>query len=587
MAEQVETSFYGRGLLRRPVLLLLAAAALAGARLAMAQEAPRAADPRLEKAFALEVRAATVGSVLDRLSTAMGVRLDTDRTIGYERVTLYAPRATVGGLQEALGALYQSTWSASGSGEDTRYRLGSNDALLARAEQLRTQRRSEFVAQLLQLERDVTRRGAAATAARLKAAVQERRPDLPQASVDQITAGYVDQAQLLEPLRPNLSPVLQRTGFTWLPLNRLSGPAQRLATAFYLAQGGATEPADTNRALPAFALDPGALYWPRARIEYRLLYGDRWAGDILLARVGTSDSWANAVLSSALFPLPDYGSLYSDVAKRPTDAASYKQVNIKIDPTIQSWDQALAAISQGANINVLSDVYLRPDVFRPADPKRVLSGATLSQLLDHVADYYGCIWWKAGDFYVFRNRMWAEERRVAVPDRLLQTMGSNLASDQQLSAEALNGLSALTDEQLLTLHLYGSAAGNAEAPQGSFDFEEVSLAHAGLLMISQMTDAQRVQARGSGLPFALMTPVQQYLFTSLAYDRGIASVPATQMGWSFAFRDAFERRKVGAGWAEVGQIMLDFNCGLNGVRQARLAARAPAYERPRTAEEPQ
>lgn len=577
----------GRGrqtFLRRALLLMAAAAVLTLTRAGGAQEPASAADPRLEKAFALEVRAATVGSVLDRLSTAMDVRMEADRTVGAERVTLYAPRATVGGLQEALAALYQSDWARTGTGEETRYRLQSNDALLARAERLRGQRTSQFITQLQQLELEVQRRGAAAAAARLQSQVRQRRPDLPQASLDQITADYVGQAHLLAPLRAGLAAPLLRTGFAWTPLARLPDPSLRVAQVFYLGQGGASQAAAANGNR---ALDPAALAWPRARQEFRLLYGDRWAGNLLLTRVGTSDSWANAALASALFPLPDYGSLYSDVAKRPIDAASYKQVDVKIDPTVQTWDQTLAALSKGASINVLSDVYLRPDVFRPADPNRVLTGATLSQLLDQVADYYSCVWWKAGDFYIFRNRMWAEERRVAVPDRLLQTMGQNLAADQELSAEALNGLSALTDEQLLTLHLYGSAAGEPQAPAGSFDFEEVSLVHAGLLMISQMTDAQRDQARGRGLPFALMSPVQQYLFTSLAYDRGIAVPLEAQMTWSFGFHDRFDRKRVGAGWAEVGRITMDFNCGLNGTRQAVIAARAPAFERPRTQEEPE
>lgn len=575
--------------LRACGLALAAVAGLFGAvRAGGAAPAEPPADARLGKAFSLEVRAATVGSVFDKLSSAMGVRMDADRAVAGERITLYAPKATVGGLQDAVGALYQSGWSAVGLGEETRYHLRGNESLLSRAEQLRTQRRQQFVTRLLALEQEVGNGSAAAAAARLKVEVERRRPDLPQSSLDQITADYVSQAMLVGPLRFGVAPTLVRSGFGWAPLNRLSDPAQRMATSFYLAQG--SSPVEANGARPASApaanLDPNALLWPRARIEYRLLYGDRWAGNVLLTRIGTSDSWANALLSSALFPLPDYGSLYTDVIKRPTDATSYKQVDVKIDPTVQSWDQVLSALSKGANINVLSDAYLRPDVFRPVEPKRILSGYTLTNLLDHIADYYGCVWWKEGDFYIFRNRMWAEEQRVSVPDRLLQTMGSSLAENEGLSPGALNGLAALTEEQLLTLHLYGSAVGNPDAPASAFDFEEASLVHAGFMLLSQMTEAQRTQARGRGLPYTLMTPVQQYLFASLAYDRGIALNPYEVDAWGFQYEDRFDRRKLGAGWAEVGQITMDFNCGPSGNRRAKLAARVPAYEKATKTEEP-
>ena len=574
--------------LLRPASLLIGLALLcAGARSGLAQAEP-AADGRLSRGVTLEVRAATVGSTVDRLGAALDIPMETDRSLSGERITLYAPNARVSQLQQALASLFQSTWVATGSGEQARYRLRGNDALLARAETLRGQRRSQFLARLLELETDVGRRGAAASAQRVRAAVAARRPDLPQESLDQITADYVAQALLLEPLRFGLGSTLLRTDVAWTPLARLNQRQLNLAATFYLgrAPDSVVEAAEDGTSVPTpTGLDPAALRWPRARVEYRMLYGDRWSGPQLLTRVGTSDSWANALLSSALFPLPDYASLYTIV--RPTDTATYRPIDVKIDPTVQTWDQALAAISRRADINVVSDVYLRPDVFRPAEPKRILEGINLAQLLDKVSDYYGYVWWKEGDFYVFRHRMWAEERRVAVPDRTLQSMGASLAADQALSSEALTNLAALSEEQLLTLHLYGTAAGRADAPLAAFDFEEMSLLRAGLTLFSQLSESQRELARGRGVPFAVMNPVQQYLFSSLAYDRGVILNPDDQAEWSFRLTDRFERRRVGAGWAEVGQISLDFDCGIHGTRTTTMAARVPAYERPARTPEPE
>lgn len=561
-----------------------------GARAGLAQQ-PEGADPRLERAVSLEVRAATVGSVAERLSGALGLPMDTDRSLAGERITLYATNSKVRDLQNAVAALFQTGWTVTGSGEEARYRLQGNDGLLARAEALRARRRSEFVQHLLETEQQVGRSGAQAVAARLKAEVARRRPELPQESLDQITPAYVAQTLLLEPLRFGLAPNLLRSDLAWMPLNRLNVRQLNLAATFYLGRAperlleAVDEAPASAPGLGRPGLDPAALRWPRARVEYRLLYGDRWAGNLLLTRVGTSDSWAEARLSSALYALPEYVSLYPEAAQRPLDAGSYKPIDVQIDPAAQTWDQALASISRRAGINVVSDVYLRPDVFRPAEPRRSISGATLTQLLDKVADAYGYFWWKHGDFYVFRHRMWAEERRVSVPDRVLQTLGSSLAANQALSSEALNGLAALTEEQLLTLHLYGSAAGKEETPERSFDFEEVSLGHAGLALFSQLSESQRELARGRGLPFTLMNAGQQFLFASLAYDRGIEPFFEDQQSWGFRLADRFERRRLGTGWAEVGHITMDFDCGVHGVRTARLAARAPAHERAQPKEE--
>jgi hypothetical protein len=574
---------HARSGIRFSSLWLIAGAAgvLLAARGGQAQ-AEQPADGRLQKTVTLEVRSATVGTLLDRLSDALKVPMEADRELSGERLTMYATSAKLLGLQDALASLHHSAWSTVGLGDASRYRLRDNQSLRAQAEALRQQRRTLFVNRLLALHNEVESRGARSVAARMRADVQRRMSDLPAEALAQITPEYVNQTLLLVPLRFGLTPALLRNDVAWLPLNNLSSFQQRVMASYYLGYGrtgveavDAPQPAAEAR---AGGLDPDALSWPRARVEYRMLYGDRWAGNVLLTRVGTSDSWANAMLSSALFALPDYGSLYPEAGRRPVEADAYRPLTVTIDPTLQTWDQALQAISKAAKINVVSDAFLRPSVFRPDQPKLTITGYTLVQVLDNVAAHYGYVWWKEGDWYLFRNRMWGEERRVAVPDRILNTMGAGLAADKTLSEDALTGLATLSEEQLLTLHLSGRAAGRISAPLEAFDYDEVSLAHAGLMMYSQMTDAQRKMARGNGLPFVVMSPVLQFLFSSLAYDRGVLADQQEMDGWKFTLSDRFERRRLSSGWAEVGQIRMDFDCGASGIRTATLSARAPAVE---------
>jgi hypothetical protein len=564
-------SWAGHGRARWPAAVL-AALALAGA--AGAQAPPP--DARVRRQLTLEVRSALVSDLTDRLSAATGIRLEAERDIGAERVTLYATRARLDGLQNALAALYRSGWLASEAGDRTRYRLKSHAGLLAQAEQVRARRRGLFLARLYDLERTLARVGPEQTAAQLRGNLSRRRPELGPAELGQITPAYVAQAQLLLPLRFGLAPELLRTGVAAQPFARLSSIQRDLFSRFYLAQAASLSDED---APPGGAPDPAALSWPRARLEYRLLYGDRSAGLILLGRTGTSDSWATAVFTSAAFDLPDYASLYPEAAVRPVDADLYRRLDLQIEAGA-SWDQALGALSRAAGINLLSDSYLRPEAFAPSPPALNLRGVTLMEALEALARRHHCVWWKSGDWYLFRSRQWADERRVAVPDRAVRLLGQSLAGDTRASSESLAGLAALTDEQLLTLHLHGSAAGQRGVRPQDFDYDEVTLARAGLTIFAQLAEGQREMARAEGIPYVLLNPVQQFLFDNLAYDRGLDLDPRSQARWRFAVRDDFERRRLPTGWAEVGSVSLDFDCAAHGVRTASLAVRTPAFDRP-------
>src|SRR5207245_2920934 len=97
---------------------------------------------------------------------------------------IYASRASLRSLQDALAALYHTRWQRFGEGDAARYQLLDNTALDAQAERLRQTRRSQFLSRLLQTGLDLRRRDPRAAADRLRADVAARFPDLQKESLD-------------------------------------------------------------------------------------------------------------------------------------------------------------------------------------------------------------------------------------------------------------------------------------------------------------------------------------------------------------------------------------------------------------------
>jgi hypothetical protein len=207
-------------------------------------------------------------------------------------------------------------------------------------------------------------------------------------------------------------------------------------------------------------------------------------------------------------------------------------------------------------------------------------GGTLEQTLDRVCDFYGYRWSKQGDWYLFRNRQWIEQERVAVPEPVLRALGLSLGTTEHLTQSDATALAALTDEQLLTLQLFGSAAGRTYASPDEFDYNDVQLIHVGLTLYSQMTEGQRAAAREAGLPYLLMSPVQQYLFASTAHDRGYELTAEEAQGVRFRLTDEFHRERLPAGWAELGSAKMEFAYGHGSPRAVTLAIRAPVAPAP-------
>jgi hypothetical protein len=543
----------------------------------------------------LEIRAAGLGNVLGRLSTALGARLEAEAGVAGQRITVYAPRTSLYGFQQAAASLLHTRWKRLGKEGEARYQLLDNRELEDGAEQLRQQRRALFVARLLQTADTFRRRKQAGEAQSLRADVARRMPFLPAASLEQITPDLLRQALFLLPLRPGLREALVLTGSAWSPFHDLAPGSQQMLSDFairrFQAERGAEETGDAPGRLSPEERASLALRSPQARLEYRLLYGDRWTDTLALARVGAGDDWAVAALPSALYPLPDFASLYPEAWERPVARELYSPLKVEIDTGAQTWEQALTLIARTAKINVLSDSFPRPQVFQPPGKSPVIAGKTLGETLDQAAEYYGLVWWKDGDWYLFRSRLWAEEQRVAVPDGVVRSLSAGVAKSGRLSPADFSALTGLTDEQLLTLHLGGSAAGKRSAPVESFDYNEIQLVRAGLLLLGELgspgPDARPgpepdpwALARGEGLPFRRMSPAQQFIFSTVASDRGVPLDPYEQGRWALRVSDRFRRERLPTGWAEGGALEMVWDFGQGRVRRTELALRLPALEPP-------
>jgi len=574
--------------------LLAAAMALAGAAGRSAAQQPDArTDARLERPVSVEGRSADVRDVVTRLSDALDVEMTAQPATAGRRVTLYANKASLFSIQQALAALYHARWQKFGEGDQSRYELVNNTQLQAQADRIRQTRRAEFVNRLLQTEADLRRRDPEAVAAEFRLDVSGRVPDLSGRPMEDLTPDFLRQSLLLAPLRMGMTGALARNGGVWAAFGDLPAGHQQLLADFYLyredpnAGRAAVEASGNGERVEGAAetvrasegvLGPQVLDYPQARLEYRVLYGDRWTGPVLLARVGSSDNWATAMLPSVLFDLPDYATLYPEAAFHPGDPMLDRNLNVRIDTAALTWDQAIATIGRAAGINVLTDSYLRPSVFRPKGPSPIIVGTTIRETLDRTARYYGYAWWRHGDFFLFRHRQWAEEQRVSPPERVTQAISASLADGGRLGSADWKALSGLTDEQLLTLNLYAKAAGRPYVPADSLDLNEIQL-QLGLMMAGQMTDSQLSMARRDGLPYYRMSDAQQQLFVYAAYDRGLPIMWEEATRWRWRIDENFSRQRLPAGWAEAGDARFTFDFGPAGRRTTDLSLRVPAAER--------
>jgi hypothetical protein len=552
------------------------------------------AKPVDEPTFSAEIRAAGIRDTLNRLSDSLDVPMEVDSALGDRRITARIEDLPLRAFQNALASLHQATWRKGERDGKTKAvgpeRLAAGIEIATQAERLGDRRRRAFLDRLLDTAAEIRDRPVENVAAAMRAEVGRRNPLIPATGLSEITEDYVRQTLLLAPLRGEPVNALVRSRNIAVPFGTLDLRTRMLFSRLAGSQLG--DPDAPVRAAgsvlppPGFVTrtggyGPGVLSQPAARVEYRLVYGDRWTGEVLLIRAGAGDTWAQAILPSVLFPLADFGTLYPDAGGRPWGTELREKIDLTIDPNTQTWDQALLSIARKANLNVLTDSYTRPEVFRPVGKAPALTGSSLGSLLDAVSGYYGYVYWKRGPVYVFRHKHWSEEERVAVPERVLASVGSDLAGSNRLSPATLEALADLGEEQLLSLHLYGKAAGAPTAPLAEFSLNDIQVARSGLLAVAALDPVDQQMARTEALPLLLMNPEAQQHFLGVAAARGVAMNPSVQDRWNLRMIEQFRKERLPAGFAQLGSLRFLFDFGPAGIRRADLALRAPAVERPK------
>src|SRR5262249_12698984 len=154
-------------------------------------------------------------------------------------------------------------------------------------------------------------------------------------------------------------------------------------------------------------------------------------------------------------------------------------------------------------------------------------------------------WWKDEDWYLFRSRTWVEEENVAVPDRFLRRWTESARRYGGLSADDLDLVGTLGDEQIMTLNLLaanapvGGVADGTGAVLGAPGPDGAGPAQAGLLLFRSLAPAQRQLALNGGMPALWLAPTQQQFFAAVASELGF--VPETQAlpEWGFAIEQRF------------------------------------------------
>ena len=602
----------------RPIPPLLAAALLVGAltAAALAQTSDAARDKRLRKKLDLEVRSAALGDVLDQLSRALKVKLAAEPRLADQRITVYAEGINVAEFQVALTGLLRGPWRRlGGEGKKARYLMAENDRLASRVLQLRRRRRRKLVDGWLATAERIQQLRPEEHAAYLRAQLRSRRPDLPAERIALVDVDYLRQAILLHPLRIVGSKRLARNGIFWAPASRLTAQQRAMYSAFArermarrarssrsgdsagpdgrpssptpAAGGGEAE----NRPAPPLPANVGNLDYPEARIEYRLIYGDRWSDTVLLVRVGAPDDWATATLPGVMYDLPDYSTLYPDARVPAVDSEVYKRVPGRFDFDRMTFDQGLSAVAKTAKIRAIADSYQRPEIHRPPLASRIVQGYTLKETLDRLARLHGYFWWKQNGWYFFRHRYWGEEARVSVPDHIYQLLGERVAAGKgRLTASGMRTLSGLSLEQLMTLHLTGTAAGERVANEEAFNLNEIEWCHSGLALLRRMNADQLERALDKGLPASAMSPGQQAVLERVAREHGFPLDPAGAASWGLRVASNFRRVAGGERPVYAGAIRFDFSFGSGQQRRAEIAVRLPipaGFDLPETESAPQ
>ena len=513
-----------------------------------------------------------MGDLLQQLNRSAGVALRADGWCFDQRVTLAARNVTVADVQAALASLFHATWREDGT-------LASDPEWLGEVEAYRRRRDTQLVAAIHRIRTGIERGQPSRYAARLAAEVRARHPDLA-GELAQPSLDYLRHATLILALDRSVVPTLVRIGSVAIPFSRLPVGLRPVVTRFVMAN---LPPEDVAWILDGgpYPTSLGAL--PRVlepRLEYHLLYGDAVTGPMLLVRAGLPDSWATVIFPGTLAVLPSSRELFPPAPVELDDPALLRRIARPLDLAALDWDQGLLALAQATGLKIVADAYLRPPLFATTPRTFEAQGLTVKEALDHFARRHRAFWWKQGGWVCFRREFWLDETRVAVPERRLRQLGDTLATQTRLTDEQLDWLASLRDEQLLTLHLAGSVAAGGQAPPlAAFDLNEVELVRQALLFWQTLLPEQREMAVQSGLPAALMQPLQLQSYLRIGLERGYPPDPAAPGGTNFRVYHSFRRSADDRHF--VGALLFEMGFAPGVSRTARLALQLPAPRTPR------
>jgi hypothetical protein len=482
--------------------------------------------------LAIDVRNATLTSVVTQMASVAEAKLRVDADLGDERVTLYAPRTNPEEFQRALATLFGYRWVNEGSGEDPARLLTRNPEFTTRVLALERRQWSHFLRRLRETGNSIASGSETDTVQQVREDLQRRQPEIDAETLKDLSADFLRQALLISPVTGSLQDQLVRVGWASIPFYWLGAADQQLLARF-ASHGGLREP--LGRAAGA-----GDVTLPNSRVTYRLIYGDRWTDTLLWVQVGAPGDWATAILPSILFRQEDGSAAYPQVKQRPNDPDVWLRTPGRFDVKDKSWDQILAELGAAMKLKIASDSYLRPPVFEPHVAGHPIAGIPLRMALDQLARDHGMFWWKEDDWYYFRSRTWPEESRVAVPDRMLVGWTRDIRQTGRLTAADLDQMGMLSEEQLVTLNLMSNMRKSSAPRLAGFDPNKASLAATSLLLFRSLTPVQREQAlTGDGLPALWMSPAQQNLYTAIAAEYGYVLEPEEAASWGFALEQAW------------------------------------------------
>jgi hypothetical protein len=563
----------------RALELALAGWVAAACAPALAQGESPKPDAHLSKKFAIEVRSAPVASVAGQLSRALNVPLTADPAVADQRVDAKAAETTLSEFMRVSGHLLGGAWTASGEGESRTYTLTPDGPLGSAAARWNADRRTQFVRRLRQIAASMNRQLPEKYAASLRRRLSDQHPELPEKAIAEVTVEYLRQTLLLGPLTNTTQAQLARTRFVSIPIGSLAVPQQNLVLRFASAAfaGNRGFPADESAMTPeSFQTALIVLSQPQARLEFRMVFGDGWSDLILFVRAGIPDHWATATLSGLVASLPDAEALQPHAEQPAQGADLTRRIQAPLSLAGLNGDQAITALAQAAGIKVMADSFARPAVFQPPLPLESLSGLTVREALDTIAESYGLYWWKQDGWFLFRHRLWPEEQRVTVPDSVLRQLGASAQRTGGLDPDSMAALISMDDEHLLTLNLIGQARGRTDAPLRALDLSEIDLIQQGFDFYRSLAPGQQGVAEADGLSLSDLSPVQRADFAALAYDHGYFLDPAELDSMYFRLSQTFPSSGASLGGGLVdGMIVVKLGLGNNLSRAATLSLRLP------------